>query len=708
MKRLLILSITFLLASCTGILPTSSSQENTSTEPTSNTSSLDNASEESTNIDTSEELTSEDTSSEETYSFENSSEDPVEEGVYSIQDSAILHTWDWSISRIINSLDDIEQANFRAIQLSPLQPTKNPSANAEWWHIYQPLGFKVATGDENPLGTKQELTDLCRKAEEKGIKIVMDVVTNHLAQGNNTELFVNAQPWSGQRSVRTFESKIADDNLIHGNFYADDDGSLLKVVRGSLGGLPDLQTENEYVQERIISMLKEYIDCGVKGFRFDAAKHIETPDDGDYASNYWPNVINAINEHGKQVYDEEPYVYGEILNTPGSGRSWGSYTKYMSLVDNRQAETILYGVKDGDAGRASSSYYNIGSSSKAVLWAESHDTYANKNAPTPNIDTRVINLTYAIQASRKGAATLYFARPDHYYGEDKTPQVVPLGNDDYKSPLVSAANKFHNDFIEGSEKLSSTNSIVLNYREEKNGNNEGLLIADTRLSSRASFNFDSLSDGQYTDTITGKTYDVTNGAIDVELTDGACILEKNATGVTGPRISIRTQDNKTTFASSLSVRIDVVDGVESSYTINGKNKTTFNQSTTFTIDSSYPDGKYLIEVTAKNADDVTRVKKITVTKNYLAAKAVVLENVPSNANILAWIWKDNGNGHWIDMDVNGTTYSLEYEDLTNGENWIIFVLFPDGIDSTTADWNIKIAQTGNLSISTQFFDLEKL
>ena len=48
-----------------------------------------------------------------------------------------------------------------------------------------------------------------------------------------------------------------------------------------MSGLPDLNTGSTKVQNYVIGFLKECIDAGADGFRFDAAKHIEVPTDTD-------------------------------------------------------------------------------------------------------------------------------------------------------------------------------------------------------------------------------------------------------------------------------------------------------------------------------------------------------------------------------------------------------------------------------------------
>lgn len=50
-----------------------------------------------------------------------------------------------------------------------------------------------------------------------------------------------------------------------------------QLNNGWLVGLSDLDTESEYVQERIAAYFTDLLSIGFSGFRMDAAKHIKPP-----------------------------------------------------------------------------------------------------------------------------------------------------------------------------------------------------------------------------------------------------------------------------------------------------------------------------------------------------------------------------------------------------------------------------------------------
>ena len=106
-----------------------------------------------------------------------------------VQGSNILHCFNWSYNQIKSNLADIAKAGYTAVQTSPVQSPKDynssyQNTNDEWWKMYQPLGLSISNGN-TWLGTKDELTSLCTEAEKYNIKVVVDIVANHLANNGN-------------------------------------------------------------------------------------------------------------------------------------------------------------------------------------------------------------------------------------------------------------------------------------------------------------------------------------------------------------------------------------------------------------------------------------------------------------------------------------------------------------------------------------------
>lgn len=366
-----------------------------------------------------------------------------------VQDGVILHAFNWSYKTIKENLPAIAAAGYSTVQTSPVQQPKDYSTSrdvtGQWWKLYQPVSLSVAKNAW--FGTKDELKDLCTEAEKYGVKIICDIVSNHM--GNESEDTPNVV----SSQVKTYDPEIYDNasDYFRNNDIVASDSSVKNVVQGHVTSCPDLKTNSKVVQDKVISLLKECIDCGVDGFRFDAAKHIETPDDGDYASDYWKNITESAGSYYKAKTGDNLYIYGEILNNCGSGRSYSSYTKYINVTDNKTGDSVLANVVKGKASNAANSSYKSGvDASDVVLWAESHDTYEGDSGAggisnTSKVSDENITKAWAIIAARKDATSLYFARPGAaLMGE-------AAGDITYKSTAVSEINKFHNLFVGQSE-----------------------------------------------------------------------------------------------------------------------------------------------------------------------------------------------------------------------------------------------------------------
>jgi len=290
----------------------------------------------------------------------------------------ILHLFNWRIKDINYLLDKISSQNFNAIQINPIQPLKEDGFR-EWWMSYQPCGFSIG----NVYGSKADLIELCNNAEKYNIKIFADVVCNHMAGSVDDELLPhekvdpilrnNISFWKEKRNIHNWEDR--------------------KEVTSCCMGLPGLNVSNSELQDIIIDFLNELIDCGVMGFRFDAAKSIALPEEGN---DFWAKAIYCLKKYGMFLYGEVIFASQELID---------SYCKYMNVLTNSCGKDI----------------------NRLVGYVESHDTYLSDDnlGYTKNVDSNVIAENYK-NLSMKYPNTLFYARPY---------------DDTWKSETVKNANK---------------------------------------------------------------------------------------------------------------------------------------------------------------------------------------------------------------------------------------------------------------------------
>ncbi len=176
-----------------------------------------------------------------------------------IQDGNILHLFDWNISDIRAELPAIAEAGFGAIQLSPMQG--NAADNAEWFYAYLPYDMK------NNVGRRRVEAHAHRPVPGgRGLrhKVIVDVVANPC-----------------QRVVEPPRLEVEQHRLLALHQLQ---GHQLRRAQldthDNLGDYPDLNSEHADVQAAVKPMWKNLKAAGVKGIRWDAAKHIGLPSEG--------------------------------------------------------------------------------------------------------------------------------------------------------------------------------------------------------------------------------------------------------------------------------------------------------------------------------------------------------------------------------------------------------------------------------------------
>ena len=511
-----------------------------------------------------------------------------------VGDGVMLHAFNWSYNTIKENLPAIAAAGYTTVQTSPVQQPKDYSTSGDvtgqWWKLYQPISFHIA--EESWLGTKDDLKSLCDEADKYGIKIICDIVSNHIANADE------ARPETVSNQVKKYEPEFYKKRKTYTRTYKGDanDSSVQAVVQGHVSKCPDLVTNDTAVQGYIINLLKECIDCGVDGFRFDAAKHIETEDDGEYASDYWKNITTSASSYYTQKTGDDLYIYGEILNNCGADRSYSSYTKYINVTDNRTGDAVLYNVTKGKASTATNAKYKSGvAASNAVLWAESHDTYEGSSGSsgfsnTADVSDENVVKAWAIVASRKDSTALFFARPG-------TALMGNISTDStYKSTAVSEINKFHNLFVGQSEKLGSSGDIAYVAR-----GTSGIVLSNCKgTNASVSISGTGLADGKYTDTVSGAEFTVANGVLTGSIGNTGVAVVYN--GTTTPK-AINSVESGSFRGDTMTLTLSLENATSGTYCLDDSTPVKFTGTTSIRIGSDYKPGE-TINLTVTATDGV--------------------------------------------------------------------------------------------------------
>ena len=412
-----------------------------------------------------------------------------------IQEGNILHCFNWKLSDVKAELPNIAAAGFGSVQVSPLQ--RNASVGSTWADAYRPYDFKFIAGG---LGTAQDLKDLCQAAEGYGIKVIVDVVANHVdGWKGGGDLTKYHDPWWNSNGRLRWNGAVD-----YGNRY-----SITHNMMGGGDSYPDVNSEDAEVQARAKAYIEELKSYGVKGIRWDAAKHIALPSE---SCDFWKTVTSVAGM----------YHYGEILDNPGGGNNlMKEYTTYMSVTDNGYGDGARNndGVPGGHAGWAASTIADT----KVVYWGESHDTYANNGGASKYTSQEQIDRAYAIVACRKGATALYLSRPSATNFNDI--KIGAKGSTHFTAKSVAEVNKFRNVMVGRADYFSNGGNVASVTRKDggavivKKGGGGQVSVANGGGYCPAGTYTDRVSGGQFTVTATTISGNVGSSGIAVIYSD---------------------------------------------------------------------------------------------------------------------------------------------------------------------------------------------
>lgn len=426
----------------------------------------------------------------------------------SVENGNILHAFNWYFNDVKKYMKDIAEAGFTTVQVSPVQANKTTINSGlyacDWWVTYQPINFEVG----NNYGTKADFKAMCEEADKYGIKIIVDVVANHMAQADGGT--------SGQIADNVIADLRDDPECWHQTSKNVSDTNRYAMTQYTLSGIPDLNTSNEKVQSYVKGLIKECVDYGADGFRFDAAKHIELDTDPDlngvhYASDFWNNVTSYAREIKPDVF-----LYGEVLAPFGTDST--NYTKYMRITDSAYGTKVANAAGKGTNSPSLKNYNVTGAdASDLVLWVESHDNFISGQSQKAGLKkSDQVVLGWGMIGARENAPALYFVRPEHEKlgtaGGGMTIKYDELmggpGSLYWQDPTVVAVNRFKNQFEGQSETLYTDSKLFAVQR-----GTTGIVITNYDSADYVANLQTTLEDGTYTDQVTGDEFTVANGVL---------------------------------------------------------------------------------------------------------------------------------------------------------------------------------------------------
>ncbi len=600
-----------------------------------------------------------------------------------VEDGAILHCFSWSFQTIEESLEDIAMAGFSAVQTSPINACYDGGnagmdlyGQGKWYYHYQPTDWVIGNYQ---LGSREEFISLCEKAEEYGIKVIVDVAPNHTTTTTDA---ISQDFLTAVGGLEHMYHSKGKDTIVNYKDRAD-------CVLGAVGGLYDVNTESKAFQDYFIAFLNDAIACGADGFRYDTAKHIGLPDDpkdeGVAKNNFWERVLTETDP------ERALFVYGEVLQDGGE--------RIADYIDTIGAATAsAYGERIRASFTTAVMKADLltdlkldGAEPNVVTWVESHDNYTG-DGTGKSLDKEQIKLAYAFIAARAEGTPLFFARP---YGATASNiwgtfnKIGMAGDNFYKDNVVTAANRFRNAMVGLPEKIYNPEGNERVVCLERG--NKGLLMINAAVDA---YTFDvevGLEDGTYINRCDGTAvYEVKDGRLVGTLPSKGILILCNMNYVEleeAPFVAAAEGTNTHIIGDSKEITLVSENTVEATYCINDGDEITFSDGYVITVGADAAEGEIVkLVLKGKNlADNKTTMTYLFKKQGKVEEGTKIYFEKPENWGdvISAYVYDETSynsvkeNNPWpgiqMEQEPDGT-YSYTF-----AEEWIApLVIFNDG------------------------------
>ncbi|XP_070505133.1 maltase 2-like isoform X2 [Chironomus tepperi] len=221
---------------------------------------------------------------------------------------------------ITSRLSHLKEAGVGATWLSPI--FKSPMVD---------FGYDISDYEsiQPEYGTMEDFDELIAKANELGIKMILDFVPNH--SSDKHEWFIKSEAgdpeykdfyvWSDGKPNPNGGRNLEPNNWVsvfYGSAWEWSDKRKQYYLHQFTKQQPDLNYRNPKVMERMTDVLRFWLKKGVAGFRVDAINHLfEVPDLVDEPVN---------------IFDKDPKSYGHL---------W-----HFNTVDLMEVYDVIYAWRD--------------------------------------------------------------------------------------------------------------------------------------------------------------------------------------------------------------------------------------------------------------------------------------------------------------------------------------------------------------------------
>lgn len=223
---------------------------------------------------------------------------------------------------IINRIDYLKLLGITAIWLSPVYKSPNDDN-----------GYDISDYQDimDEFGTMDDMEELIAKANEGGIKIIMDLVVNHTSDEHKWFIEAKKSRDNEYRDYYVWRDPVNGDvpnglgSIFSGSAWELDEASGQYYLHLFSRRQPDLNWENEKVRQEVYDMMNFWLDKGVGGFRMDVIDLIGKIPDKEITGN-GPNLHEYLQEMNQKTFGSH-----DVLTV---GETWGATPEIAKLYSD--------------------------------------------------------------------------------------------------------------------------------------------------------------------------------------------------------------------------------------------------------------------------------------------------------------------------------------------------------------------------------------
>ena len=278
------------------------------------------------------------------------------------------------------------------------------------YHKYDVADYYEVDPQFGTMEDLQELIDLCHARD---VKIILDLPINHTSEQHKWFVnFRNAHLMQNDRNIHYdyYTWLDAGQTIPAGRHFARVAGRELLYEANFSDSMPELNFDSQAVRQEVLDVALFYLNMGVDGFRFDAAKYIYYGDNAR-SVDFWDWYIGELRKAKADVY-----TVAEVWDGDGVIDQYLPVTSCFHFTTSQTAGLIAETAMEGDVNRYTAymeSYLRqvdaVSDQALSTLFISNHD-----------MDRAAGYLTMA-SGRMKVAANLYLLSPGSpfiYYGEE--------------------------------------------------------------------------------------------------------------------------------------------------------------------------------------------------------------------------------------------------------------------------------------------------